>query len=335
VAGATGGAVGIAGGGATGGSSSGAGGRGGATATGGSTNLGKWETLAPMAGARQELGIATVGGLVYAVGAFGSGATAQRLDAYDPRTNQWTARATIPFPADHPNTTGANGKLYILGETGDIKSAVYDPATNTWTMCKPIQVQRAAAATAAIGAKIYVAGGATGNNGAVFGPSVRDFAAYDTETDTWEALEQIPGVVRNHAVGASWDGIFYIVGGRTNGPTDGLQSRVDAYDPVAKTWSQKAPMPRARGGIGGGVIDGVILVVGGEGNDPAVNPNRVFPDTDAYDIATNTWRTLAPMLTPRHGTGAAAVDGKLYVPGGATAQGGGAAVAILEAFTPP
>jgi hypothetical protein len=27
------------------------------------------------------------------------------------------------------------------------------------------------------------------------------------------------------------DGIFYIVGGRTNGPMDGLQNRVDAYDP--------------------------------------------------------------------------------------------------------
>ena len=44
---------------------------------------------------------------------------------------------------------------------------------------------------------------------------------------------------------------------------------------------------------------------------------------------------MAPMRTPRHGTGAAGVGNKLYVPGGATAQGGGTAVAILEAFTLP
>jgi hypothetical protein len=61
---------------------------------------------------------------------------------------------------------------------------------------------------------------------------------------------------------------------------------------------------------------------------------RVFPETDAYDPTTNTWRTLTNMRTPRHGMGAAGVGAKLYVPGGATAQGGGTAVAILEAFTP-
>ena len=48
----------------------------------------------------------------------------------------------------------------------------------------------------------------------------------------------------------------------------------------------------------------------------------MLPDTDAYDIATNTWRTLAPMITPRHGMGAGVVEGKLYVPGGSGAQGG-------------
>jgi N-acetylneuraminic acid mutarotase len=136
-------------------------------------------------------------------------------------------------------------------------------------------------------------------------------------------------------VGAAVDDTFYIVGGRTNGPTDGLQNRMDAYDPVARTWSPKAPMPVARGGCMGGVVNGLIIVVGGEGNAPEINPMRVFPDTNGYDPVTNTWRVFAPMRTPRHGSGAAGVNGKLYVPGGAIGQGGNGPSAILEAFTPP
>jgi N-acetylneuraminic acid mutarotase len=37
---------------------------------------------------------------------------------------------------------------------------------------------------------------------------------------------------------------------------------------------------------------------------------------EAYDIATNTWATRAPMPTARSGTGIAALDGKIYVLGG-------------------
>jgi len=94
-------------------------------------------------------------------------------------------------------------------------------------------------------------------------------------------------------------------------------------------------MPVARGGCMGGVVNGQIVVVGGEGNARDINPMGVFPDTDVYDPVANSWRVMAPMRTPRHGTGAAGVGNKLYVPGGATAQGGGTAVAILEAFTLP
>ena len=313
----------------------GAAGRGGS----GGASLGTWTQLTSMPlGARQEHGVATANGIVYVIGNYNFGATtnpdARRLEAYDPATGMWSTRAQIPFAADHPNVAAAaNGKLYILGAVGTTQSAEYDPATNMWTMKRNTPTQRAASAVAAIGNKIYIAGGAPGNNTAMFDPSVRDFTAYDVTTDMFEILEQIPAPGRNHGPGAVVDGIFYIIGGRTGGPTEGLQSRVDAYDPVAKQWSSRAAMPRARGGCSAGVINGQIVVVGGEGNAVSANPNRVFPETDVYDPAANTWRTMAPMRTPRHGMGAAGVGNTLYVPGGATAQGGGTAVAILEAFT--
>ncbi|HTV22401.1 MAG TPA: kelch repeat-containing protein, partial [Polyangiaceae bacterium] len=50
----------------------------------------------------------------------------------------------------------------------------------------------------------------------------------------------------------------------------------------------------------------------------------VFDDIEAYDAATDSWQALPPMLEPRHGLAAAALDGRIYLPGGASAQGFGA-----------
>lgn len=90
-------------------------------------------------------------------------------------------------------------------------------------------------------------------------------------------------------------------------------------------------MPSPRAGSAAGVVAGRIIVVGGEGN--ARRPDGVFVEAEAYDPAADVWRPLPPMLTPRHGTGAAALGPKLYVPGGATRQGFGA-VATNEALDP-
>jgi len=342
VGGAGGGAAGVGGGaGGRGGGGGAAGGRGGAGggAAGGRGGAvgggnGSWQLLAPMpSGARQEHCVATVGGLVYAIGSYNGNANSQRLEAYDPATNTWSAKAMMPFGGDHCNAAATATKLYVLGATGTTQSAEYDPVANSWTMKRPIPTQRAAAATAAIGDKIYVAGGMStmGRN-----VTVREFAAYDAVTDTWEILPDLPDIQRNHGPAAAVGGILYLLGGRSgppNNPTEGLLDRVDAYDPATRMWSSKAAMPRARGGTSAGVIGGLIVVVGGEGNNVAVNSMRVFPETDVFDPVANSWRTVAPMRTPRHGMGAAVVGNVLYVPGGATAQGGGTAVAILEAFS--
>ncbi|HEY3493794.1 MAG TPA: kelch repeat-containing protein, partial [Polyangiaceae bacterium] len=63
--------------------------------------------------------------------------------------------------------------------------------------------------------------------------------------------------------------------------------------------------------------------VGGEGNSAA--QSGVFPDIEAYDPETDSWERFPPMAVPRHGFAAAALGGRIYLPGGATEQGFGAA----------
>jgi N-acetylneuraminic acid mutarotase len=81
-------------------------------------------------------------------------------------------------------------------------------------------------------------------------------------------------------------------------------------------------MPTPRAGGAAAVVDGLVVVAGGEGN--AVTGSGVFSEVEAFDASVNRWSSLPPMETPRHGMGAAAYDGVFYVPGGATRQGFGA-----------
>lgn len=73
-------------------------------------------------------------------------------------------------------------------------------------------------------------------------------------------------------------------------------------------------MPTPRAGLGAALVDGQILVVGGETTD------RTFNETEAFDPRLGGWTTLAPMPAGRHGVGVVAVDA-LYVEAGGRAPG--------------
>ena len=82
-------------------------------------------------------------------------------------------------------------------------------------------------------------------------------------------------------------------------------------------------------GVGLRVGFGVRTIVGGEGNIDAAT--GVFDEVEALDDAG--WEALPSMTVPRHGTGAAVVDGVVFMPGGATTQAFGA-VADNQAYVP-
>jgi hypothetical protein len=63
-------------------------------------------------------------------------------------------------------------------------------------------------------------------------------------------------------------------------------------------------------------LDGVLYVVGGQLGDGSSSDV-----VEAYDIATDTWTTVAPLPEARAGAAAAVVDGTLYVVGGTDAAG--------------
>ena len=86
-------------------------------------------------------------------------------------------------------------------------------------------------------------------------------------------------------------------------------------------------MPTARSGHGAVLYRGKIFCMGGEGYE------RVYGQNEAYDPATDRWEAYAPMVTPRHGLGAALVGDAIHVAGGGPIMGGAVQSAVHEAFT--
>ena len=89
-------------------------------------------------------------------------------------------------------------------------------------------------------------------------------------------------------------------------------------------WAEGAPQSPARSEMPGVFLDGLIYVPGGFGGE------TVF---QAYDPAADRWRDLDPLPEPRNHAMAAALNGRVYVFGGAQ-SGGPGATATTFAYDP-
>jgi uncharacterized protein (TIGR03437 family) len=298
----------------------------------GSAQIGTWEARAPFPILATEVSAAAIDDRVYVVGGYLENGSSNRLFIYDPFTDTWSEGAPLPIAGgvDHANVAALDGKLYFLGgirigegfTTG--RTFEYDPALNTWNERAPMPNPRGASGVAPLGGRIYVAGGLAG------GASVRDLEAFDPAANSWTVLAAMP-TARDHLTAQAVAGRFYAISGRRDGEV--LHAN-EEYNPATGTWTARAPIPTARGGIGSGSMGGRIQVIGGEG--PSGTPQGTFEQNEEYDPSTNTWRTLAPLPTPRHGIYGATVEGRrLFVPSGGPQAGAFLSTAHEAFYLPP
>lgn len=289
--------------------------------------LGTWQPDSVLPLQLGEVSSVVLDGKLYVFGQ-GDGRTMVR----DFVASSWNLNlAQRPFPGNHHGLEVVDGKIYLIGglDGGSAgKVQIYDPALDTWTLGAPMPWNGGSCATALIDGMIYVGGGNLQGAG-----TASNFAVYDPTLDSWTPLGIMPTPV-NHAAAGTDGTRMFIFGGRQgmNVPQPGFDD-VQIYDPVAGTWEtsdalQVAPMPLPRGGTGRAVfVGGEFYIMGGE--DASV----AFGDVQVYRPDTDTWRTEAPMLTPRHGIFPTLYEGRIHVVGGGLNAGFGFS-AVHEVFSP-
>jgi len=280
-----------------------------------------WRALPPTGLERQEVSFVEAGGKLYLAG----GGT--RHQVYDPSTRMWRDVAPLPERLDHIQGVAVGRKIYYVGGLRDwpgphVSSVyVYDTTTNRFSRGAPMPRGRGAGGVVAHRGKIYYAGGLHD------GKAVPWLDAYDPAAHTWARLPDMPRA-RDHFQAVVADGTLYAVGGR-QGPLGTELAETDAYDIATRAWrSGLALLPTPRGGFAAAALGSRVFVIGGE------TPDGALGTVEAYDIRTDTWRTIDPMPTPRHGIQVAACGGGIYVAGGGATAGGNDPSAAFEAYVP-
>src|SRR5256885_13415526 len=105
---------------------------------------GTWTTKAPMPTPRSHLGVGEVNGILYAVGGFKNRTCCPdpfiaTVEAYDPSTDTWTIKASMPTRRGDFGVGVINGILYAVGGnnldnfSGMATLEAYNPSADTWT----------------------------------------------------------------------------------------------------------------------------------------------------------------------------------------------------------
>ncbi len=230
--------------------------------------LGQWVQRAPMSVVRVHPAAAVLNDGVkdrlYVIGgSTGCGTRTATMEAYDPDSNSWTLKASMPAGAR--STMGIaviDNLLYVIGgqqadsgPNAGITAIVetYNPVTNTWATAPSLPGVRYSMASGVIDGKIYVTGG--GNH---LGP-LDTTASFDPDTGLWSAVANLP-IGHFGAASAVHNNRFYVIAGYMPG---GPGSLVHVFDPVSNSWSNGPSLPAGRTEIEGAVVDGRIYAIGG------------------------------------------------------------------------
>jgi energy-converting hydrogenase Eha subunit A len=232
-----------------------------------------WTTKASMPTARRAFGVGVVNGILYAVGGIpGTGndndTALATVEAYDPTTDSWTTKASMPTARRAMGIGVVNGILYAVGgRQGTIGSGpplatveAYDPATDSWTTKAPMP------GTEGLGVGVV--------NGILYAVDFTLVAAYDPVADAWTTKASMPTPRFHPGVGVV-NGILYAVGGSDY--YSRVSATVEAYDPSTDSWTTKASMPTPRYDLGVAVVNGILYAVGGQGSGSWLATVEAYP----------------------------------------------------------
>jgi hypothetical protein len=243
-----------------------------------------------------------VGRIWVAGGLDASGRATDRVSIFSPPTDTWVAGPALPEPIHHSALVSDGDVLWLIG--GYVGNAfdrptekVWQLQTDNWVEHFPLPEPRAAGAAAWDGAGRIVYTGGVGPGGV--SPVV--FGQHD---HGWEELARLFAPREHLAATSDGAGTVFVLGGRRGG----LGGNVATVELVSNRQVRRGPdLPTPRGGVAAFFWPSLgACLVGGESTD-GTNPQVECVTGDGRQTS------LPDLPSPRHGLGAAVVDGTLYV----------------------
>ena len=252
---------------------------------------------------------------------------------------QWIDPASAPLARYEAAGMVVDDKLYVFGGyinskiQATARSDMYDPATNTWTRIADMPQPLTHAGQAVHGTTIWLVGGFVGDNP---GPGTTHVWKYNTLTNTWSRGPSLPAARGAGACAIIGDELHFF-GGLDHANSDANPVTVDYADhwvlDLAKGggWKTAAPLPNARNHLSGVALDGFIYAIGGQ---HLWNEDHPVSEVDQYDPATDTWKKVKSLPTPRSHMSASTfvIDDRIMVIGGAT--NGLTSVSEVDTYNP-
>ncbi len=230
------------------------------------------------------------------------GSASDAVFSYDPATERWADGPRLPEAVHHAQLVSTGDALVLVGgyvgndPTATVHLLDDSDGVDAWSPGPPLPEPRGAGAAAFDGSRIVFAGGVGPG-----GVSSDVFALSDGE---WSHVGRLRGPREHLAATTDGAGRTFILGGRVGG----LDRNLATADMIeGNEITGIGDLPTARGGVAAfwSPVLGACLA-GGE------SPNGTNPEVECIDPAGEI--TILPDLaTPRHGLGAAVVDGTAYV----------------------
>ena len=272
-----------------------------------------WTLGAPIPTPREQLGAASDGKLLYAVGGKNAQSDLATVEAYDPVAKVWTTLPALPQARSDLGVVVADARLVAAGgvSSGEVLKtvSVFDLAAQSWAALPDMATARHGMAAAAVDKNVFMIGGATNvgdGNATSAAESIKLAARKLAPTSQWRPLPVAP-TARLMTAWTVLDGKIWLMGGMVHGKN--LQI-VETYDPQTGAWQTQPPLPVPLHHATAATYRGEVVVLGGASENLAQASNKV------YVLRGGTWTELPAMKHARAAAAATVVGDKLIVVGG-------------------
>jgi len=286
---------------------------------------GTWQLSTDADTATTETASATVDGLVYTGGGIG---TFTDFNRFDPASETHLEMPDLPGPRHHPMMTSDGHDIYVAGgyqskfglENPGNNFWRFDPDVGAWEILPDLPKARAAGAAVYMHNRVWVFGGV--------GPGVEN-QSYDIRTGEWKLYPGAPAIFRNHIQAVAFENEIWWMAGRTDN-ADRTSNTVLIWNPVTQEWRAGPPLNHARAGHAARVVQGQIIVTGGE----VIEAMGLTLSLEVFAPGADSWvlGTRPPVVV--HGTTGAAVNGEFVLVAGSDIAGQTSQNRATQVLTP-